>query len=582
MHISRISCARRKPSTNIESYFFLEKPEDEQLYQKRRRLKGQGLGNLTALETECDRSWEEGRNSIEKLCQSMTKLIKRTTQEMQQRGQKCYEKMKRDLAEAKNHLDLYMLDPHFELSLKEIVLCESAPISPVLVVMLEDCRVSVAETLMANFQVQAWDLKTEGHKDWIAKLQQVVSDQMEQGAIGVAARAAEDVKQLGGEAPYLQAVAFEYNQKTSQRFQSLFASSAEREAEECLRAGEAAQQVRNFDKALEELKRGIVLLHGIDNMQLNLQLNNCMAETYCVAERWQDTVPLCEKILKTWGNEPYHFELLRTLFYLTQAYYQHNQQNQGYAALKKWAEKLQAGSPRCLCIILCIWTITLRQEGKLSEAVERYDEVLKLQEPRSYIIFSSRCPWYDTFKAHVFNKIGIFWSFMVLCICIVIIFMFFMSSLPFMIMKLLAILDLDIYYVVPALCLSFGMCFFNNIMSFLSFKSLCFRVLIYLAISIFFAFQFKLIVGYKMMSFLIYVFISLFRRLTSNRFDPWLYIIELDADELLEEEISIKVRKEGKKQRQRTCKPSIFTLLTYLRAKTTLNASLDWVSYIRI
>lgn len=387
---------------NIESYFFLEKPEDEQFYQKRRRFKIQGLDNLNALETECDKSWKEGRNSIEKLCESMTQLIKRTTQEMQQRWQQGYEKMKRDLAEVKNHLDLYMQDPHFELSLEEIVLCESAPISPVLIVMLEDCHVSVAETLMANFQVQAWDLKVEGQKDWIVKLQQFVSDQMEHGAIGVAARAAEGVKQLGGEAPDLQAVAFEYNQETSQRFQSLFASSAEREALECLRAGEAGLQVRNFDKALEELKRGRVLLQKIDNIQLNLQLNNSMAETYCMAERWQDTVPLCEETLSTWGNELFHFELLRTLFYLTQAYYQLNQQEQGYATVEKWAEKLKTDSTRCRCIFLCIRTITLREQGNLTEAEQCYDEVLKLHQFHSYIIASS------TLKA---KYISVRWTF---------------------------------------------------------------------------------------------------------------------------------------------------------------------------
>lgn len=89
-----------------------------------------------------------------------------------------------------------------------------------------------------------------------------------------------------------------------------------------------------------------------------------------MAEDRIDSVHLCEETLNTWGDKPYYDELLRTLFYLTQAHYQLNRQDQGYAAAEKWAGILKDESPRCVSILLCIRTITSRQQGKLGEAVE--------------------------------------------------------------------------------------------------------------------------------------------------------------------------------------------------------------------
>lgn len=53
--------------------------------------------------------------------------------------------------------------------------------------------------------------------------------------------------------------------------------------------------------------------------------------------------------------------------------------------MEKWAGKLKTESPQCRCILLCTRTITLKQQGKLGEAVKLYAEVSKLQAPCSYI-----------------------------------------------------------------------------------------------------------------------------------------------------------------------------------------------------
>lgn len=89
------------------------------------------------------------------------------------------------------------------------------------------------------------------------------------------------------------------------------------------------------------------------------------------------------------GDQPYNLELLRILFYLTQAYYQLNQYDQGYAELEQWTEKLKHESPHCRCILLSIRIITLKQQKKSRDAAMLYDEVINLHLPNSYIITSS-------------------------------------------------------------------------------------------------------------------------------------------------------------------------------------------------
>lgn len=116
-----------------------------------------------------------------------------------------------------------MQDPHFKLNEEESAPYKSAPISPVFKIMVGDCRILVVETLMANLHLQTWDLKVEGQRDWIRKLQQFIRDQAKKCAIDVAVIAAENMRQLGGEGLDFETVTFEYKQESSQRLQSLFA-----------------------------------------------------------------------------------------------------------------------------------------------------------------------------------------------------------------------------------------------------------------------------------------------------------------------------------------------------------------------
>lgn len=349
---------------DIAAFAFIETPKDGTLYEERRYFMEQARGNLYLLETECDRGWEEGKKTLTEAFNAMNAVVQKSFQKMQQRGQKCYEKMKQDLGDIRSHLKLSVQDRNFQLSSEEMAICKATSTDLVFDVSFDECRLPVVETLLSNLHVTAWDVKLERESDWRHKL----------------------LKSLSHKDAVLQK-----NEETSHRLRLLLTTPDERKAIEYLIAANADRNAKNFERALKNLQEGRDLLKETDDIDLCLKLNNSMAETYCMTERWEDALKLCQETLDTWGNTPHHCELLRTIFYLTQAHYQLKQDAQGYAVVEKWTAILKAESPRSQCILLCIQAITLRQQGEIEKAAGLYKTVTKLNQPFPYIIASSRC-----------------------------------------------------------------------------------------------------------------------------------------------------------------------------------------------
>ena len=126
-----------------------------------------------------------------------------------------------------------------------------------------------------------------------------------------------------------------------------------------------------------------------------------MAETYCLAARWQDCVSLCQDILNTWSLSPHHFELLQTLFYLTHAYYWLHKKSQGYAATDEWTKQLTADTTHSQCVLLCTQGNKLRLQDKYEEAELLLDKAVQLGQLPSYIL---ACGW--RFLAEVSTSLG--------------------------------------------------------------------------------------------------------------------------------------------------------------------------------
>jgi tetratricopeptide (TPR) repeat protein len=167
-------------------------------------------------------------------------------------------------------------------------------------------------------------------------------------------------------------------------------SFSEREAWECLEIGLKAGRAGEFDRALRKLQQGRESLGEVDDLRLYLQLCNGMAETYSQAARWQESVSLCQDTLARWGDSPYHFELLQTLFYVTYAHYWLDQIDQGFAVLEEWSGKLSAETSRSQCVLLCTQANKLKLQGENEEAEQLFEKALQLDQTPSYIVTCSR------------------------------------------------------------------------------------------------------------------------------------------------------------------------------------------------
>ena len=166
-------------------------------------------------------------------------------------------------------------------------------------------------------------------------------------------------------------------------------NSAKGKAQECLNMELEASKAGHFDTALGKLQEGRDLLKE-GGLELWLQLSNGLAETYCQAARWQDCVSLCKLTLTSWDHSPHHFELLQTLFYLTQACYMLDLEDQGYAAVEEWSGKLVADTARSKCVLLCTQANKLKCQNKERSAAWLYEKALQWDSSPSYVTICSR------------------------------------------------------------------------------------------------------------------------------------------------------------------------------------------------
>lgn len=89
-------------------------------------------------------------------------------------------------------------------------------------VIVGDNRLSVAETLIANFQVLAWDIKKEKKRNWGLKLQKFAKNQVVNKQFENALRAAELAKDCGVEGPDLTNETIKQSEEANQRLQCVF------------------------------------------------------------------------------------------------------------------------------------------------------------------------------------------------------------------------------------------------------------------------------------------------------------------------------------------------------------------------
>ena len=304
---------KRSTVYDISAFTFIESPKDGPFYEERRTLMQKGLGNVTSLLTACEKDWEDGQRRVQETCEAMYEIVQRSFTEMWHRGNDQYQEVKKDLGELHSRLERLVLDKDFQLSPEELAICDSVQTGPVFRVLLGDCRLATVEALFTNLNVLSWDIKRESQKDWAVKLQEFASSEAEKGRTDVAMEAAESASQLGADRLDFSAKDAKQRKDMAKRLQFFFPSTARPEAEECLKAGEAASKAGHYDKAVEELKRGRKLVRGAVNSKLYLQLSNVLAENYFLARRYEDSTSMCKHLMNNWTVKTNRIEIERTV-----------------------------------------------------------------------------------------------------------------------------------------------------------------------------------------------------------------------------------------------------------------------------
>ena len=112
---------------DIAAFTFMQSSQDHFLYEQRRGSMQRGLGNLTSLETACDRDWEGEQKRLQENCEAVHEIVQRSFQEMWVKAQQRYEEMKQELAELRNGFEQLVLDLDFQLSPEYSALYEGVP-----------------------------------------------------------------------------------------------------------------------------------------------------------------------------------------------------------------------------------------------------------------------------------------------------------------------------------------------------------------------------------------------------------------------------------------------------------------------
>lgn len=374
----------------IASFNFMQSSDDTFLYEQRKGQMQKGLGILSSLETACETSWEYEQKHIQKSCEALHEVVQQSYQEMWLRGQQSYEQMKQDIADMRSQFEQLLLDPNFDLRPEVSDLCEEIPPERLLCVIMGDCRFSVAEILIMNFQMLTWDMKREKKRKWGQEMQKFTENQVAENRFDTASQAAGYAKHFGIEGPDFTTEVILQNEETVQRLQCLFSNTSYNEAEECLKVGLSVSKTGEFETGLTELQRGRNILKGSNNWELYIQLSCTIAEIHHQRGHYKDTVEVCEHILSTWTPLVHSLEFFKALFYLIHSHIKLKQSSQGCSEWEKWAEKLITDCSHCQCISLCIEGIIFEVEEREEEEKQYLENAIQLETLPSFITIHCR------------------------------------------------------------------------------------------------------------------------------------------------------------------------------------------------
>jgi hypothetical protein len=138
---------------DFAAFAFIESLEDSALYEQRRGLMHQGMGNIAVLEARCESDLEEAEKRIQTVVTSLQAVISRSSQELRLKTQQCYANAKQQLKDWRTRLESLTTNKRFQMDAIDEVLCQKMPVFSLFRLTLGDCSVSVAQTLASHWHI---------------------------------------------------------------------------------------------------------------------------------------------------------------------------------------------------------------------------------------------------------------------------------------------------------------------------------------------------------------------------------------------------------------------------------------------
>lgn len=411
----------KETSMQIAAIDFSQSEEDMHVYEERREFTNKGRENLGILKGLCEKNLEDAMKKIEFAEKSICSIVVRSFEEVKLQTVQRYESIKNQLYEMESNLDLFVTDKCIELSYAENSLCTAvSPSVPLFQLILGDCRLRVAKLVKESCVLAPTDGSiTKGSMMNLRSL----GDYYAKDQCDIANEIYEYAQLFGAEITDCRLMADQYKHRIATGLlKQLLHTATEDEIQQGLRKwlieGKREKRAsRDYERARKKLEKckallqqrhlvspevclhlGTVLSHFGERAQaeavlkdggriaaldggseLAMQLGNALAELYFQSGRWRETVEVCQRILDTCSSSRYNVELLKALFFITNAYYWLADFDSGKMLARYWIDLLADSDPHSKCLSLLIQAETQWKENTTNNtAIKLFEKGLDL------------------------------------------------------------------------------------------------------------------------------------------------------------------------------------------------------------
>ena len=137
----------------ISAYLFSQSQEDMIIFESRLKLVQEAVRNIEELKRRCLNDLEKEQCQLQTAKESVLKVVERAFQELILQTKERCEEIFLVLDEKLSNIEKLLQNKGFQLSSTDTVFCGGLPSMPLFRVVMGDCAVPVAETIMNSFYI---------------------------------------------------------------------------------------------------------------------------------------------------------------------------------------------------------------------------------------------------------------------------------------------------------------------------------------------------------------------------------------------------------------------------------------------